>query len=119
MAAAGPVVRILEKHPGCSLRLTPTAPFERYRPSTTLRCGARRSGGRTCCLPSLAAAATLPKWGFPHGNGICCNLVVQPVCIGSETAWQVGPLNTFASTGLLLNRCCGRENGTAKQKVSS
>jgi hypothetical protein len=67
---------------------------------------------RTCYLPSLTAAATLPKWGFPQGNGTCCDLVVQPVCIGCEIAWWVGPLNRFASTGLLLNRCCGRENGT-------
>jgi len=26
--------------------------------------------------------ATPPKWGFPHDNGICCDLAVQPGCIG-------------------------------------
>lgn len=82
MASAELVARTLARHPDCNLHLIATAPFERYRPSTTRRSDVQRSGGHMCCSPSRTAAATRPKWGFPLDNGIWCDLVVQLVCIG-------------------------------------
>jgi hypothetical protein len=85
-SSSEPVPRISEKHTGCNLRLTPTVPFERYRPSSTLHCDVRRSGGDMYRSPNRTAAATLPKWDFPHGSGICCGLNARSACIG---LWNV------------------------------
>jgi hypothetical protein len=74
---------------------------------------------RTFCCASPIAAAIETILGFPLGNGICSDLGVRPACSGSENAWQIGPRTTFVSIGLLLNRCFGRVNETAKRKVSS